>query len=153
MKLLNKFREIFLFYFYFFQIIFNLFLTIILFLFHLFSIYRNCQDPLKCKKAARASEKELENEWNKEKWQNGHKDYIMRRGLMFKFSQHKKMLDRLMLSGNKRLVEESYKDPYWGGMLENSKNKLGDFLAELRDNYRNTGKIHLANCGLEPIEM
>ena len=108
---------------------------------------------MKCKKAARAFEKEVENEWNKEKWQNGHKDYIMKRGLMFKFSQHKSMLDQLMQSGNKRLVEESYKDPYWGGMLPDSKNKLGDFLAELRENYRKTNKIYLSDCGLEAIEI
>lgn len=77
----------------------------------------------------------------------------MRRGLMFKFSQHRDMLDRLMLSGNKRLVEESYKDPYWGGMLPDSKNKLGDFLAELRDNYKNINKIYLSDCGLEAIAI
>lgn len=77
----------------------------------------------------------------------------MRRGLMFKFSQQRAMLDRLMLSGNKRLVEESYKDPYWGGMLPDSKNKLGDFLFELRDNYKNTNKIYLSDCGLDAIEI
>lgn len=119
----------------------------------IYIIFRLCPDPLKCKKAARAFEKEFENEWNKEKWSNGHKDYIMRRGLMFKFSQHKNMLDQLMLSENKRLVEESYKDPYWGGMLPDSKNKLGDFLKELRDNYRETNKIYLSNCDLEPIVL
>ena len=77
----------------------------------------------------------------------------MRRGLMFKFSQHEAMLERLMLSGNKRLVEESYKDPYWGGMLPDSKNKLGDFLVELRDNYRKNNKIFLSDCGLDAIEL
>ena len=77
----------------------------------------------------------------------------MRRGLMFKFSQHEAMLERLMISGNKRLVEESYKDPYWGGMLPDSKNKLGDFLVELRDNYRKNNKIFLSDCGLDAIEL
>ena len=72
---------------------------------------------------------------------------------MFKFSQHKAMLERLMLSGNKRLVEESYKDPYWGGMLPDSKNKLGDFLVELRDNYRKNNKIFLSDCGLDAMEL
>ena len=72
---------------------------------------------------------------------------------MFKFSQHEAMLERLMLSGNKRLVEESYKDPYWGGMLPDSKNKLGDFLVELRDNYRKNNKIFLSDCGLDAMEL
>ena len=114
---------------------------------------RLCPDPLSCKQAARKFEIELENEWNKEKWQNGYKDYIMRRGLMFKFSQFKEMLNRLMETGSKRLVEESYKDPYWGGMLPDSKNKLGDFLFELRENYRKTNKIFISDCGLEAIEI
>jgi predicted NAD-dependent protein-ADP-ribosyltransferase YbiA (DUF1768 family) len=109
---------------------------------------------LSCKKTARAFEKEFENEWDKEKWNNGgRKDYVMRRGLMFKFSQQKAMLDYLMSTGNKRLVEESYQDPYWGGMLPNSLNKLGDFLVELRDNYRATNIIYLSNCELEEIAL
>ena len=77
----------------------------------------------------------------------------MRRGLMLKFSQNVDLLKRLLETGEKRLVEESYKDPYWGGMLPDSKNKLGDFLVELRENFKKTGKVYLSDCGFEPIEV
>lgn len=72
---------------------------------------------------------------------------------MLKFSQNVDLLKRLLETGEKRLVEESYKDPYWGGMLPESKNKLGDFLVELRENFKNTGKVYLSDCGFEPIEV
>lgn len=72
---------------------------------------------------------------------------------MLKFSQNLDLLKRLLETGEKRLVEESYKDPYWGGMLPDSKNKLGDFLVELRENLRKTGKVYLSDCGFEPIEV
>jgi predicted NAD-dependent protein-ADP-ribosyltransferase YbiA (DUF1768 family) len=77
----------------------------------------------------------------------------MRRGLMLKFSQNVDLLKRLLETGEKRLVEESYKDPYWGGMLPDSKNKLGDFLFELRENYKKIGKVYLSDCEFEPIEV
>lgn len=77
----------------------------------------------------------------------------MRRGLMLKFSQNLDLLKRLLETGEKRLVEESYKDPYWGGMLPDSKNKLGDFLVELRENFKETGKVYLSDCGFEPFEV
>lgn len=97
--------------------------------------------------------KKFEGVWDYDRWHKSYKDYIMRRGLMFKFSQNIDLLKRLLETGNKRLVEESYKDPYWGGMLPDSKNKLGDFLAELRENFIQTGKVYLSNCDLEPIQV
>ena len=72
---------------------------------------------------------------------------------MLKFSQNVDLLKRLLETGEKRLVEESYKDPYWGGMLPDSKNKLGDFLVELRENYNMIDKVYLSDCGFEPIEV
>ena len=68
----------------------------------------------------------------------------MRRGLMYKYSQNRGMFDYLMATGNKRLVEESYQDPYWGGMLPGSLNKLGNFLIEFvmkLGNSANSGHI------------
>ena len=102
-----------------------------------------------CKKLARKYEKELP--FNKEKWTGGYKDTIMKRALIYKFSQNKDMLDRLLLTENARLVEASEKDAYWGGLLPDSKNKLGDMLAELRDNYRKDKKVYIEGSGLEPI--
>ncbi len=61
------------------------------------------------------------------------------------------MLERLLETGGQKLVERSPKDPYWGGLLPDSKNKLGNFLAELRDNYRKEGKFFIEGSGLDKI--
>jgi len=58
-----------------------------------------------------------------------------------------------MESGDKRLSEESYQDKYWAGMLPDSLNKLGNFLMELRDNFKETNKIFIQDCGLDAIEI
>jgi GTP cyclohydrolase II len=105
---------------------------------------------LKCKKLARKYQKELN--WEKEKWENGYKDTIMKKALTYKFSQNPDMLKKLLDTGDAKLVEASQKDPYWGGLLPDSKNKLGDFLAQLRDNYRKDKKVYVDGSGLEPIE-
>ena len=59
----------------------------------------------------------------------------MKKGLIFKFTQNPDLLERLLLTGDSLLIEASNKDPYWGGMLPDSKNRLGLLLMELRDNY------------------
>jgi ribA/ribD-fused uncharacterized protein len=113
---------------------------------------RSVKDPLACKKLARKHEKEG-NVFDKDKWTGGYKDTVMKRALMFKFSQNKDLLERLLLTGNARLVEASKKDAYWGGLLPDSKNMLGNMLAELRDNYKKEGKIFIEGSGLEPINI
>lgn len=103
------------------------------------------------KKLARKYAKEFEGKWQNEKWENGYKDVIMKKALIYKFSQNKDLLERLLETGNSKLVERSEKDPYWGGYLPDSKNKLGNFLAELRDNYVKEKKIFIEGSGLEKI--
>jgi predicted NAD-dependent protein-ADP-ribosyltransferase YbiA (DUF1768 family) len=87
-----------------------------------------------------------------EKWHNGYKDHIMKKGLVYKFSQNPDLLKRLVDTGKAKLVEASYKDAYWGGMLPESKNMLGNMLAILRDNYVKDGLIYIEGSGLEPIK-
>jgi predicted NAD-dependent protein-ADP-ribosyltransferase YbiA (DUF1768 family) len=94
----------------------------------------------------------LEGIWQKENWHNGYKDYIMKRGLIYKFSQNADLLNRLVETGKAKIVEASYKDPYWGGMLPDSKNMLGELLGKLRDNYARDGLILIEGSGLEPIK-
>jgi predicted NAD-dependent protein-ADP-ribosyltransferase YbiA (DUF1768 family) len=77
----------------------------------------------------------------------------MKKGLIYKYSQNKNLLEVLLSTGNAKLVESSNKDAYWGGILPNSLNKLGDFQVQLRENYRNDGKIHIEGSGLEPISL
>ena len=105
------------------------------------------------KKLARRYETEFEGKWQKERWHNGYKDYIMKRGLVFKFSQNKDLLDRLLLTEDKKLVESSPKDPYWGGLVPDSKNKLGEFLGAVRDNYKKEKAIFVDGSDLEKIYL
>jgi ribA/ribD-fused uncharacterized protein len=116
-----------------------------------FEEVRSAKDPGLCKNLARENQKELN--WNNEKWENGFKDYIMGRGLCYKFSQNKDMLKKLVETGSARLVEASERDPYWGGVLPNSKNMLGLMLEELRENYKKSNKVYIEGCELEPIEI
>ena len=68
----------------------------------------------------------------------------MKKGLVYKFQQNPDLLERLMNTGDTYLVEASDKDPYWGGLLPNSKNRLGLCLMELRENYRKEKKLYYA---------
>lgn len=107
-----------------------------------------------CKKTARRLTKEdLKDKWQEKKWEGGYKDYIMKRGLCFKFSQHLDMLKILIETGDKKLVERSEKDPYWGGLLEGSLNKLGNMLMEIRENYKKTKTIFIDGSDLQPIKV
>ena len=99
---------------------------------------RKSETALICKKAARKYEEEFNGLWDKENWDNGRKETVMKKGLIFKFKQHPEMLDRLMLTGEALLIEASHRDAYWGGLIPNSKNRLGECLMELRENNRKT---------------
>jgi ribA/ribD-fused uncharacterized protein len=117
----------------------------------IFKISRSATTPLQSKKLARKYETEYADKWQKEKWHNGYKDYIMKRGLVFKFSQNRDLLERLLQTGDKKLVEASPKDPYWGGLLPDSKNMLGELLAILRDNFTKEKTIFIEGSDLEKI--
>lgn len=113
----------------------------------------HCTDSDSAKKRARFYEKEYAGKWDKEGWEKGKKDYYMKRGLMFKFSQHKDILKLLLETGNKNIVERSPRDPYWGGMLPNSLNKLGIMIIEIRENYRKNKTVFLEGSDLKEIKV
>jgi ribA/ribD-fused uncharacterized protein len=96
---------------------------------------------LKCKKLARHYEQEFKDVWGKEEWEAGRKEEVMKKALIYKFKQNPELLNRLMDTGDSVLVEASDKDPYWGGLMPNSKNRLGLCLMELRGNYKKTNSL------------
>lgn len=119
-----------------------------------FEEIHHCPDSDSAKKRARFYEKEYEGKWDKEGWEKGKKkEYYMKRGLMFKFSQHKNILKLLLETGDKNIVERSPRDPYWGGMLPNSLNRLGEMIMELRENYRKNKSVFLEGADLEEIKV
>jgi N-glycosidase YbiA len=57
----------------------------------------------------------------------------MRKGLRLKFSQNPHLLELLLSTGNRLLVEHTVNDSYWGDGGDGSgKNRLGHILMEVR---------------------
>jgi len=57
----------------------------------------------------------------------------MRKGLRLKFSQNPHLLELLLSTGNRLLVEHTVNDNYWGDGGDGSgKNRLGHILMEVR---------------------
>lgn len=69
------------------------------------------------------------------KWEES-KIPAMKRAIFEKFTQHKDLKEKLLLSGNSLLIEDSPRDDFWGGQLPNSKNILGTLLMQLRTQLR-----------------
>jgi len=113
-----------------------------------FKEVRSQENPLKSKKLARTYQKLPK--FNNEKWEND-KVTVMKKALIYKFSQNKDLLEKLLSTGTATLREESKRDLFWGGLLEGSKNMLGNLLGELRDNYKKEGKVFIEGSGLEKI--
>lgn len=58
----------------------------------------------------------------------------MRAGLRAKFTQNPKILEKLLSTGNRPIVEHTVNDSYWGDGGDGSgKNRLGIILMELRE--------------------
>jgi N-glycosidase YbiA len=69
------------------------------------------------------------------------KEQVMKKGLILKFSQNPKLLDKLLETGDRELVENSPKDSYWGiGADRTGKNRLGVILMEIREEFRKQPK-------------
>ena len=114
---------------------------------------KNSPDADSCKKTARKYEKEFNEKWDKKKWNEIEKEFYMKKGLISKFSQNLNMLKVLLDTGNFKLVERSPRDPYWGGLLPNSLNRLGQLLMDIRDEYKKNSWVYLKGCDLQPIKV
>lgn len=58
----------------------------------------------------------------------------MRDGLILKFTQNPHLLDLLLSTKNRKIVEHTVNDSYWGDGGDGSgKNRLGSILMELRE--------------------
>ena len=95
----------------------------------LFESVRLTPTPDDAKKLARANFVEDE-EWKTEK------EMAMRTALQAKFSQHRELREKLIATGEARLVEDSPKDAFWGGIVEGSFNRPGDMLMEIREDLK-----------------
>ena len=69
------------------------------------------------------------------------KEQVMKNGLRLKFTQHPKLLELLLSTGNRKIVEHTDQDSYWGDGGDGSgKNRLGVLLMELREELRSQQK-------------
>jgi len=65
------------------------------------------------------------------------KEDVMFAGLVAKFTQNRKLSERLLATGNVHLVEHAKKDSYWGdGGNGNGRNRLGALLERVRDELK-----------------
>ncbi len=64
------------------------------------------------------------------------KDNIMREAVMAKFSQHDDLKQLLLSTGQRKLVEHTTNDAYWGDGGGGGKNMLGQILMEVRGKLR-----------------
>lgn len=86
---------------------------------------REASTPGKAKRLGRKVE--LRPDWEEVK------DGVMLRALRAKFDQHPDLATMLLGTGICKLIEDSPYDPYWGGRLPGSKNRLGELLMRVRD--------------------
>lgn len=64
---------------------------------------------------------------------------VMKRALHLKFTQHNDLRNLLLNTGNRKLVEHTRNDKFWGdGGDDTGKNMLGKLLMELRNNLRSS---------------
>ncbi len=62
---------------------------------------------------------------------------VMRQALLAKFTQHAELKELLLSTGNRRLIESTPNDDYWGDGGDGSgKNMLGRLLMEVRSQLR-----------------
>lgn len=74
--------------------------------------------------------------WIRSDWHSV-KDEVMKKALLYKFSQNKDLRKLLLDTEDKKLIEHTANDSYWGDGGDGSgRNKLGELLMEVRDVLR-----------------
>ena len=62
---------------------------------------------------------------------------VMREAIRAKFTQHEELRERLLATGEAKIVEHTERDAYWGDGGDGSgKNMLGRILMEIREELR-----------------
>ena len=89
---------------------------------------KNAKTPREARILGRSRKYPLRLDWNDVK------DDVMRKALHAKFSQNKNIKNFLISTNDKKLIENSPFDSYWGSGIDfNGLNRLGVLLMELRD--------------------
>ena len=86
--------------------------------------------------------------WRRSDW-NQVKDDIMKLALLEKFEQHSDLRRKLVATGDKRLVEHTSNDSYWGdGGDGKGSNMLGKLLMDVREKMKSRHSDRRSTSGL-----
>lgn len=92
---------------------------------------RKAKTPMIAARLGRDRSKKLRRDWESVKVG------VMRDALNAKFTQHARLLDLLLSTGDLKLIEHTANDSYWGDGGDGSgRNMLGRLLMELREKLR-----------------
>ena len=94
---------------------------------------RNAKSAHEAFKMAEANKDKRQEDWDDIKLD------VMKEILLCKLEQHEYVQKKLLQSGNREIVEDSWRDPYWGwGENRDGENHLGKLWMEIREEYSNT---------------
>jgi N-glycosidase YbiA len=92
---------------------------------------RKTASPMIAARMGRDRKKPLRKDWESVKVG------IMRKAVLAKFSQHEELKEKLLATGDAKIVEHTDRDDYWGDGGDGSgKNMLGRILMEVRQQLR-----------------
>ncbi len=92
---------------------------------------RNARSAHDALKIAHANKDKYREDWDKIKLN------VMKEVLYAKTKQHSYVKKKLLDSGNKELIEDSWRDSFWGwGPNKDGENHLGRLWMEIRDEFR-----------------
>ncbi len=93
---------------------------------------RNARSAHDALKLSHANKDKYRKDWDKIKLS------VMKKILYVKTEQHPYVKKKLLDSGNKELIEDSWRDSFWGwGPNKDGENHLGKLWMEIRDEIRN----------------
>lgn len=99
---------------------------------HIFLQIQSSSSPRDALNIAHQHERSIRKDWH-----SGYKNEVMKKALQEKFKQHKNLLQMLLSTKDKLLVEHTENDTYWGDGGDGSgKNMLGKILMQVRDELK-----------------
>lgn len=95
---------------------------------------RSAKSPMEAARLGRSRKVPIRKDWEKSK------DSVMHLAVTKKFSQHPELKELLISTANRKLVEHTANDDYWGDAGDGSgKNMLGRILMTVRDQLQKRG--------------
>ncbi|MGD9276592.1 MAG: NADAR family protein [Candidatus Pacearchaeota archaeon] len=102
----------------------------------IFEEIKKAKSAHEAQKLAMKNKDKVDLEWEK------NKIHIMKSILKNKIDQHPYILKKLLQSGEREIIEDSWRDEIWGwGKNKDGKNLLGKIWMELREEYMNEKKL------------